>query len=90
MLLSIPIAATLPLIAVAEPSSVMVAGWPTRISPTSATLTVVVASSPPAPSMTKSALVPVPWLPVTCCPEVTLTRATVPLMGAARVAAARF
>jgi hypothetical protein len=68
----------------------MVAGWPTRISPTSETLTVVVASSPPAPSMTKSALVLLPSLPVTCCPGVTLARATVPLIGAARVAAARF
>ena len=90
MLLSIPMESTRPLIGVAEPSRVMVAGWPTLISPTSETLTVVVASSPPAPSMTKSALVLVPWLPVTCWPEVTLTRATVPLMGAARVAAARF
>ena len=90
MLLSIPMATTSPLIEVAEPSRVMVAGWPTRTLPTSVTLTVVVASSPPAPSMTKSALVPLPWLPVTCCPGVMFTRATVPSIGATRVAAARF
>ena len=40
-------ATTSPLIEVAEPSRVTVAGWPTWILPTSETLTVVVASSPP-------------------------------------------
>jgi len=85
-----PIEVTRPSSGVAEPSRVIVAGWPTLTWPMSETLTVVVASSPPAPSMTKSALELLPVLPVTCWPEVTLTSATVPLMGAARVAAARF